>query len=490
LSLALPHNDDPEVKHICFACVGEEFLRAEIEKEGEPATCSYCGKNCNSLSMEELADRIEAVFEEHYRRTSTEPSSLENLMIKEGDFDWDRKGEPVVWAIADAAEIEEGPASDVQEILADRHADFDSAAMGEECEFEADAHYAEKGPNDIEFREQWRFFELSLKTETRFFNPYAQTTLRAVFEGLADHETRDGRRVIRQAGPGFELAALYRARVFQSSDPLERALVRPDIGIGPPPYHSAAPGRMNAQGISVFYATTDPDVALAEIRPPVGSRVLIGKFELLRPMRLLDVAALESVFVKGSIFDGGFMRRLERARFLQHLSRRITMPVMPNDETSDYLITQAIADYLATEVKLDGILYPSAQARGRDHNVVLFHGAARVKRLELPPNTEISTQLYESTEDGPEIDYRVWEEVYPPTEPSEEPVDSFPPNFDRLSEIGWIDRDQDVREPTLKLDLPSLQVRHISAVTFTTKDYMVHRHRLERRERPRHRTQK
>jgi hypothetical protein len=36
-------------------------------------------------------------------------------------------------------------------------------------------------------------------------------------------------------------------------------------------------------------------------------------------------------------------------------------------------LTQAIADYLATEVKLDGILYPSAQARGRAHNVVLFH---------------------------------------------------------------------------------------------------------------------
>jgi hypothetical protein len=68
------------------------------------------------------------------------------------------------------------------------------AAMGEECEFDSDCYYEEKGPNDIEFCEEWWSFERSLKTETRFFNKHAQATLGNVFEGLADHETRDGRR--------------------------------------------------------------------------------------------------------------------------------------------------------------------------------------------------------------------------------------------------------------------------------------------------------
>jgi len=36
---------------------------------------------------------------------------------------------------------------------------------------------------------------------------------------------------------------------------------------------------MNAGGIAVFYAATAPKVALAEVRPPVGSKVLIGRFE-------------------------------------------------------------------------------------------------------------------------------------------------------------------------------------------------------------------
>jgi len=483
LEPTLSDSDTPEVKHICFACVGEEFLRAEIEKEGEAATCAYCGKQRKSISIEQLADRVEGAFEEHYRRTSTEPSSLEYMMLKEGDYDWDREGEPAVWAIANAAEIEEAPATDVQKVLEERHSDFDMAAMGEECEFDSEAYYEEKGPNDIEFREEWWGFEQSLKTETRFFNKRAQATLGSVFEGLADHETRDGRRVVIQAGPGLALSSLYRARVFQSSEPLEKALERPDIEIGPPPFEMATAGRMNARGISVFYGATEPTVALAEIRPPVGSRVVIGKFDLLRPMRLLDVAALQSVFVKGSIFDGGYIRHLEQAKFLGHLSRRITMPVMPNDEPSNYLITQAIADYLATEIKLDGIVYPSAQAGSNAQNVVLFRHAARVREMELPPKTEISAQLYQDTDEGRETDYWVWEEVPPPEPPEAGEAKDTSLRRVLLSSISGT-HDTDGREVTLHLDLTSIEVHHITGVVFSTEAYPVRRHRSEKRKSP------
>ena len=73
---------------------------------------------------------------------------------------------------------------------------------------------------------------------------------------------------------------------------------------------------MNAQGISVFYGASDLATALAEIRPPVGSRVLVGKFDLARPVRLLDVEALRSVYVGGSIFDPAYIGHLELAQFL------------------------------------------------------------------------------------------------------------------------------------------------------------------------------
>ena len=54
-------------------------------------------------------------------------------------------------------------------------------------------------------------------------------------------------------------------------------------------------------------------------------------------------------------------------------------------------------------------------------SVVLFHKAARVQALDIPKGTEISAQLIHDAEDGPEIDYRVFEEVPPevPSPPSE-----------------------------------------------------------------------
>src|SRR5207248_10013811 len=119
-------------------------------------------------------------------------------------------------------------------------------------------------------------------------------------------------------------------------------------------------------GVSVFYGATNPTIALAEVRPPVDSRTLVGRFEITRPLRVLDIEALRKLNVEGSIFDQTYIERLRKAKFLRWLSSRISQPIMPNDEPFDYLPTQAIADFLATrrEPELDGILYPSVQGTG------------------------------------------------------------------------------------------------------------------------------
>jgi len=62
--------------------------------------------------------------------------------------------------------------------------------------------------------------------------------------------------------------------------------MRPDRDMGAPPSSLPAAGRMNAKGISTFYGATDPQIALAEVRPPVGSQVAIAYFEIIRPLRL------------------------------------------------------------------------------------------------------------------------------------------------------------------------------------------------------------
>jgi hypothetical protein len=292
----------------------------------------------------------------------------------------------------------------------------------------------------------------------------------------------DGCPVIIEIGPGREISAFYRARVFQSNDRLQHAMEHPDTELGPPPAKLATAGRMNAFGISVFYGAGSPDTAIAEVRPPVGSRVLVGRFDLIRPLRLLDVEVLRSVYVKGSLFDPTFGHNAERAKFLGGLSRRITRPVMPADEPFEYLATQVIADFLASKADptIDGLVYPSVQTSSGKPNVVLFHKAARVERLELPAGTELQSRCcwdYDDEDEEEEIDYWVWESVSQ-AEAAKDPPKETQLRFDPVALFRA--HESDDRTASLRVDTSSLEVHHIREVTFKTDAFSVHRHRIEK----------
>lgn len=468
---------DLENQCLCWSCVGETYLREKIRKDGERAACSYCHGQRRTFTIGEIADAVERALQEHYCRTATEPDGLEYLAAKEG-LGWERHGSPVGEVIASMAEIDAEPAEHIREVLEERTYDIDAARAGEENPFDEEAHYEEGPVQDHELQAQWSYFQRSLQFESRFFNREARATLEDIFSGLTDHEAHDGRPVIVEAGPGTPLPALFRARVFQSSEELKQALERPDRGLGPPPAKYARAGRMNAQGIAVFYGAKDSGTALAEVRPPVGSRVLLGRFDLIRPARLLDIEALSSVRVVGSVFDPEFLPALRKAKFLSFLSRRISLPVMPDDEPFEYLVTQAIADYLAesNEPSLDGIIYPSVQS-GSERNVVLFHKYARVSELDIPAGTEVDARLETFSDDGPEPDYWVWEEVPPVAEANERSADTSDPLAELLAPLGGGD---DARQVCLNLVVDSLTIQHIEAVSFETVEFPVRRHRSEK----------
>lgn len=284
-----------------------------------------------------------------------------------------------------------------------------------------------------------------------------------------------------EAGPDTKLDHLYRARVFQTEDQLKKAICWPDRHLGSPPPSTARGGRMNAHGISVFYGATNDQVAIAEIRPPVGSWVAVAKFVIIRSLRLLDLTALEDVHEQGSIFDPSLKWRLERVAFLQSLGQRMARPVMPNDEALNYLPTQAVSDFLATmnEPRLDGIIFPSAQTK-EGCNVVLFHHAARVALMVLPKDTKVTASTGFLTEDGWETEYSVSEQMPParsatvPTDPDDE----FPASFlSYLAEpLRWND---DFREEALQIDVESITVHDVNWVEINTTPHAVNRCRSE-----------
>ena len=458
-----------------------------MRAQGKNLKCSYCGQVAKSYSIGELAERIEEVFEQHYFRTSDQPTAWQYSMLadKESSYDWERDGEPVVYAIMNAADIPEPAADDIQQILEEKYFDFDLAKVNEETEFSSDSYYEEKKTDDSSWLEEWRELELSLKTEARYFSSLAANHLESVFDRIDLMKTRDGRSLVVDAGPGTLHKELYRARAFQADEKLQEALTRPDRHLGPPPSMCANAGRMNAHGISVFYGANDPEVAIAEVRPPVGSRVAAARFEIVRPLRFLDLTDLSAVTTSGSIFDPEFAGRLERAMFLRRLSQIITKPVMPDDEPFEYIVTQVIADFLATEsaVQLDGIVFPSVQTAGDSFNYVLFHKAARIEELDLPKGTKVSARIGQMYEEGWEVEYTVIEEI--PPKRDEDKEKSAAPNSGFLlirPDPGWDVVNYDPRSSTLKIDTDSVTVHIIKAVKFVTEEHKVYRHRWEKHE--------
>jgi hypothetical protein len=451
-------------RRVCSECVEDQFLRAKIEKEGQSGICFYCELNGKTFSIDQPADLVKIALSELFELTTANPLDHKESGYLAGQRVADVINDAGIWYVA---------TEDILKVLAERLGQDENYA--EQGAFDENARYSKRrSVNDWDFEDHWLDFESSLKTEARYFNRLAGEHLASIFEGIGEHKTKTGRPIVVEAGPGKELAVLYRARVFQEMAKFEEAMKRPDRDVGPPPPSAAIAGRMNAAGISVFYGATDPGVALAEVRPPVGSKVLVAGFEVIQPLRLLDLTALDLVAdEKGSIFDTDYIQRLKRAEFLRGLSERISKPAMPDNQPRDYLPTQAIADYLATATNppLDGIIYPSVQA-GHSHpifgnregkrNVVLFHKVARVQALEIPEGADVSVNDdsllgLPFLDDRPEAKYTVFEKV--------------------VSAIPLVDP---VDEDDAPLRFSSLEVHHVRGVRIDSISSQVQRYRSEK----------
>jgi len=403
---------DEEQLNICHECVGDEFLKKEIRVEGKRGKCSYCEKSRKVVPLPWLAENISVAIEEHFYLTSNEPTPLEYALIsdKESNYDWERHGQEVNYLIQDIAEVNDSVANDVQAYLSFYSGgdpkDFEENPYGKE------ACYEERPPDTYGFEESWDFFRQEITFRARFFSQFAEQILDELFSNLDSLKTYDGKSVIRIAGPSTENPFVFRARVSQTHNSLDQILKNPVKELSAPPPKFAKHGRMNASGISVFYGATHAETCIAEVRPPVGSHVVVGKFQILKNIRLLDLNTLSEIYINGSYFDPEFKGRKGHAAFFQHLVGELTKPVMPEEENFEYLPTQIVSEYLAEKVKpnLDGIIFDSSQAQNKEQNIILFHNSCAVEPYIMPTGTNVSVNYGWSTEDDYDDSITVYEE--------------------------------------------------------------------------------
>ena len=442
---------------ICSGCIGEEYLKAEAKTKGNSATCFYCKKVRDTISIDYLSKRIEDVFEKYFSITDEHPPDYESEYTNNG---WHREGIPVIEAIAETAEIDNSPSEDIQKVLEASNSNPKNEEIGRENPFCEYAHYEYFGASHYKFKRQWEFFQKRLKTETRFFNSELESFLDLIFEGITEYTTRDTRPIIISAGPDCNIDHIYRARVFYTDNELLEALIRPDKELGPPPSSVANAGRMNAQGISVFYGATNAEVARTEIRPPVGSRVAVVRFEIIRAINLLDLEALQYIYEIGSLFDSSHMKRFEKAGFLRELSKQIVKPVIMTDKASDYLITQSIADYIANRSKfnIDGIIYQPSQCKDKGRNIVLFHKSSKVEALNIPKDMTAKINKWGKPKYYVSVGRISRKEIT---------------KKQNYSDRYYSDIYTQIRQPTLRVNSSTLSVHHIQSVNIETEEHSV-----------------
>jgi len=150
----------------------------------------------------------------------------------------------------------------------------------------------------------------------------------------------------------------------------------------------AREGRANPKGIPYLYLATHEDIAVAEVRPWIGSYVSIAQFVLNRDVRVVNCVTDDHRIMAYSREPEPEER--ERAVW-QDIDRAFSRPMTSGDDTADYAPTQVIAEFFR-ENDLDGVAYGSSLGLG--NNVALFDpGVARLVNCGLVEIGDVKLKL-------------------------------------------------------------------------------------------------
>ncbi len=365
---------------VCVACIEDLALRELVQAEGTKQNCVECGESNVAISIKDLASLIDPFIREHYRHGPFE----RRYGPADDDGYWEeQQGEDLSNVLQEVV----GQYFDFNDVLVDTLIDNDPADIsdGDEPFYDSGISYVQTRVYVGHLYEEWQAIRDELKTERRFFSDRARKFFDWLFEGVEDLWFYEENQT-----PGTPLAdlkklgviqewaagkALFRARRADTREDYTRLVLEPEIELAPPPSKFARAGRMNAEGVVIFYGGLDAETCLAEMRSSIGGYTVLGRFETTKPLRLLDFSRLDKAYWDGkalSYFQPDFNEQVTRRKFRRHLHRLISEPVIPGHE-DEYLITQVLAEFLAyvRNPNFDGLLFASTQYE-EGTNVVLF----------------------------------------------------------------------------------------------------------------------
>jgi hypothetical protein len=353
---------------VCWRCIEDEYLKEIIREQGAPVECSLCENDEEkAFTVEDLAKILDPIMREHFAQGE------DVRKFGEDDKDWwEQEGDPLSFHVQEVI----GQDLEFEDEIVEALVVIDPADPrdGEDPFFDDSQNYVPTPVRPYSYYEEWAFVSEDLKHRRRFFSSAAAALFERLFEGVEtrkwlNNEKRMDETVVWELPQGSEL---FRARICNSAAFVKNAHKDPFKHVGPPPPDQARAGRMNVEGVVVFYGAMDCETCLAETRPALGNDTAVITLRTTKPLRLLDFARLGESFSRLSYFQPDFTDQCEKGVFLRRLQSLISQPIVPGRET-EYLITQTMAEYLAHVQKkpFDGILFKSVQRSGGT-NIVLF----------------------------------------------------------------------------------------------------------------------
>ena len=419
---------------LCPDCFGDGGLKSriiEIRPEYDNEKCDFHPSK-KGIPAEAIAEIVDPIFRQHY------------VWGDHHIWSGEQEGELLEYCVADFTLAEEEAAEVLTTALENTEHYRDPDAF-----YVSDQNYTLRDDNTGYYfhSELWREFCESITYSIRFFNNDVEKKLREIFDGIQYQKDQDLNLPVRRLSFQNVQNSFWRARVVNSSKQRDEVRKMPALNLGAPPMRLRRAGRMNSSGIQAFYGAFNIPTAISEIRPIVGDKVMVAKFQLTRDIYVLDTTRFTEPIKDASVFNKSYEQRVAQWAFMQEFMDEIAKPISPDDTHLDYIPTQAVAEYLVhkhkfkrkgNNVSIEGIIFKSAQNPG-EKNIVLFGGASKAELTD--------EEKQEDTKRNVGLISEKW--VNP-----------------------WFDKSPKESSPTLKIDAQSLATKKVESAKYPAQNFL------------------
>lgn len=138
--------------------------------------------------------------------------------------------------------------------------------------------------------------------------------------------------------------------------------------MGSPPSGKRKSGRVNPEGIGVLYLTSDEATALREVRASAFDFVTVGKFRLLKEIKVVNISGLNRI--SPAVYSSSIESLAANIQTFSDIAKEIAKPLRRNDSSLEYLPTQFITEFIKSR-GYAGVSYTSTMGTGGT-NIAVF----------------------------------------------------------------------------------------------------------------------